>query len=116
MRIKKITVHFIAILDLTMFISQQYKHQNKARNIFKINNQTTRETSYVCLYLLTLNIFYSHQYLLVGSVLFPIFSVNNYLFKVNNRNTRIMCEMWTPEQRYVAIKKPERNAGWVATS
>ena len=25
-------------------------------------------------------------------VLFPIFSVNNYLFKVNNRNTR-MCEI-----------------------
>ena len=49
-------------------------------------------------------------------VLFPIFSVNNYLFKVNNRNTRIMCEMWTPEQKYVAIKTPERNAGWVTPS
>ena len=49
-------------------------------------------------------------------VLFPILSVNNDLFKVNNQNTRIMCEMWTPEQRYVAIKTPERNAGWVATS
>ena len=49
-------------------------------------------------------------------VLFPIFSVNNYLFKVNSRNTRIMCAMWTPEQRCVAIKTPERNAGWVATS
>lgn len=50
-------------------------------------------------------------------VLFPIFSVNNYNFKVNNRNIRIMFEIWTPEQRQnIAIKKPERNAGWVATS
>ena len=49
-------------------------------------------------------------------VLFPIFSVNNDLFKVNNRNSRKMSEMWTPEQRYLAIKTPERNAGWVATS
>ena len=49
-------------------------------------------------------------------VLFPIFSVNNYLFKVNNRNSRIICEMWTPQQRYAAIKTPERNAAWVATS
>ena len=49
-------------------------------------------------------------------VLFPIFSINNSLFKVNNRNTRIMCEIWTPEQRYISIKTPERNAGWVATS
>ena len=32
-------------------------------------------------------------------VLFPIFSVNNYNFKVNNRNIRIMFEIWTPEQR-----------------
>ena len=28
-------------------------------------------------------------------VLFPIF----FNFKVNNRNTRIMSEIWTPEQR-----------------
>ena len=47
-------------------------------------------------------------------VLFLIFSTN--LFKVNDRNTRIMCGIWTPEQRYVAIKTPERNGGWVATS
>ena len=49
-------------------------------------------------------------------VLFPTFSVDNYLFKVNDWDTRIMCEMWTPEQRYVAIKTPERNIWWVATS
>ena len=44
-------------------------------------------------------------------VLFPMISVNNYLFKVHSRNTRIMCEIWTPEQRYKAIKTPEENAG-----
>ena len=49
-------------------------------------------------------------------VLFPMIFVNNYLFKVHSRNTRIMCEIWTPEQRYKAIKTPERNAGQVATS
>ena len=40
-------------------------------------------------------------------VLFPIFSVKNYQFKVNNRNTRIMCEIRTPEQRDIAINTPE---------
>ena len=49
-------------------------------------------------------------------VLFPIFNVNNYLFKDNNRNTRTMCEIWIPEQRYIVTKTPERNAGLVATS
>ena len=44
--------------------------------------------------------------------LFPIFSVNSYQFKVSN----LMCEIGTPEQRYIAIKTPERNAGWVAAS
>ena len=50
--------------------------------------------NYGHLYLLTLNIFYSLQYLLV---VLPIFSIKNCLFKVNNQNTRIMCEIWTPE-------------------
>ena len=45
-----------------------------------------------------------------------IFFVKIYLFKVNNRIPKIMCEIWTPEQRYVAGKTPERNSGWVATS
>ena len=40
-------------------------------------------------------------------VSYPIFSLNNYQFKVNNRNTRIMYEIGTPEQRYLAIKTPE---------
>ena len=31
--------------------------------------------------------------------LFTISSVKNYLFKVNNRNTRIICEISTQEQR-----------------
>ena len=49
-------------------------------------------------------------------VLFPICTVNNYLFKVNNRKTEMMWEIWTLEQRCIAIKTPERDAGWFATS
>ena len=49
-------------------------------------------------------------------VLFPIFFVNNYQSKANNRNTTIMSEIWAPEQRYMTLKTPERNVGWVATS
>ena len=29
-------------------------------------------------------------------VLFPILSVNNYLFKVNNQNTRVIYKIWMP--------------------
>ena len=49
-------------------------------------------------------------------VLFRIFFVNNYQFKANNRNTTIMSEIRAPEQRCIALKTPEQNVGWVATS
>ena len=49
-------------------------------------------------------------------VLFPIIFVNNYQFKANNRNTTIMSEIRAPEQRCIALKTPEQNVGWVATS
>ena len=79
-----------------------------------INHQ--RDVIYVLVFANFEHILQSPVFISWVKVLFPIFSVNNYLFKVNNRNTRIMCEIWTPEQRYVAIKTPERNAGGVATS
>ena len=43
------------------------RSHNAYKSTAEIPKQTTRETSYVCLYLLTSNIFYSLQYLLVGS-------------------------------------------------
>ena len=42
--------------------------------------------------------------------LLPMFFVSIYQFKVNNRNTRIVCKILTPEARYIVIKTPERNA------
>ena len=35
MRVKKITVHFIAVLDLTMFISQQVEKPEQGTEYFQ---------------------------------------------------------------------------------
>ena len=40
-------------------------------------------------------------------VLLPMFFVNIYQFKVNSRNTRIVCKILTPKERYIVIKIPE---------
>ena len=42
------------------------------------------------------------QFLVTGS---PLNSAANYMFKVNNRNTRARCEIWSK----LTIKTPERH-------